>query len=127
MHSMDETMKARLARTLHQQRSALASVVRARLHAAGLDAAPGLANRCAEDDAVLADLLGEQDPALLHQECRQLEAVELALARLADGSYGHCVHCGQPVSAARLQAHPSAALCLDCQQDSERRYHVHPL
>ncbi|WP_377704968.1 TraR/DksA family transcriptional regulator [Pseudoduganella sp. UC29_71] len=124
---MDEAMKARLARTLHEQRSTLAGVVRARLHAAGPDAAVGLANCYAEDDAAQADLLGEHDLAMLHQECRQLEAVELALARLADGSYGRCVHCGQPVSPARLQAQPSAALCLECQQDSERRYQVRPL
>jgi RNA polymerase-binding transcription factor DksA len=53
-----------------------------------------------------------------------LEAVELALGRVADGSYGRCAGCGADIPLPRLRAQPAAALCLACQQESERHYRV---
>lgn len=44
-----------------------------------------------------------------------LEEVEAALARIRNGSYGVCVDCGEPIAAARLDAQPAAARCIDCQ------------
>lgn len=41
-------------------------------------------------------------------------AVDDALSRLATGRYGNCVACGRPISAARLEALPTAELCIDC-------------
>lgn len=126
MRHLDDKMIAALEAVLLKQRNALAGAVRARLHADGADAARALENDYAQADPAQADALGESGLALLHQDCRQLEAVEQALARLADGSYGLCRACGLPIAPARLQARPAAALCLDCQQDSERRYQVPP-
>lgn len=50
-----------------------------------------------------------------------LHDVEDALQRIKDGSYGKCKRCAAPIDAARLKAMPMAALCLHCQQQSERR------
>ena len=47
--------------------------------------------------------------------------IEHALARIADGSYGMCESCGQPIGKARLQAFPRATLCVSCKQREERR------
>jgi RNA polymerase-binding transcription factor DksA len=44
----------------------------------------------------------------------EVDAVELALARLRSGDYGHCVACGEPIAAARLEALPATSLCLPC-------------
>jgi DnaK suppressor protein len=43
-----------------------------------------------------------------------LAEVEAALRRLADGTYGLCERCGQPISPARLEAMPAARLCISC-------------
>ena len=43
-----------------------------------------------------------------------LSDVDAALARLANGTYGHCERCGKPISEARLEAMPAARRCLDC-------------
>ncbi|WP_446682090.1 TraR/DksA family transcriptional regulator [Diaphorobacter nitroreducens] len=51
----------------------------------------------------------------------ELVAVRAALARLADGSYGECTDCGQPVGVARLLAQPAAARCIACQSKAEAR------
>jgi DnaK suppressor protein len=42
------------------------------------------------------------------------ERIERALAKLADGSYGICDRCGQPIPTARLEAAPESVLCVAC-------------
>lgn len=43
----------------------------------------------------------------------QLKAVNEALARITNGSYGKCLECGKAIPAERLAANPSAATCLE--------------
>lgn len=43
-----------------------------------------------------------------------LEEVEAALTRLAEGTYGRCERCGQPIAPARLEAMPTARTCINC-------------
>src|ERR1700728_2441390 len=43
-----------------------------------------------------------------------LVEVEAALGRVAQGTYGRCERCGQPISPARLEAKPAAPLCITC-------------
>jgi DnaK suppressor protein len=50
-----------------------------------------------------------------------LQLVEEALRRIADGTYGVCESCGQPIGKLRLQAFPRATLCMQCKQRQERR------
>jgi|SRR5580658_10588111 DnaK suppressor protein len=52
--------------------------------------------------------------ALLAQAREQLAQVDAALGRLADGSYGRCPACGEPVGAERLTARPTAVHCIRC-------------
>lgn len=49
-----------------------------------------------------------------------LQAIEAALKRMDDGTYGVCVDCGEPIAPARLNARPEAATCVDCQQRRRR-------
>ena len=37
-----------------------------------------------------------------------------ALAKLAEGSYGVCDACGEPIATARLRAAPESVLCIEC-------------
>ncbi|HID09988.1 MAG TPA: TraR/DksA family transcriptional regulator [Candidatus Latescibacteria bacterium] len=50
-----------------------------------------------------------------------LEAVNQALERIKEGTYGICVRCGGEISEERLEAIPTASLCLSCQQNLERQ------
>ena len=59
--------------------------------------------------------------ALDEQERRTMEAIQAALARLDTGTYGLCTTCGEPISAARLTALPTAARCVRCQDRLEHR------
>ena len=43
-----------------------------------------------------------------------------ALARIADGSYGVCLHCEEDISPKRVNAVPWAAFCIKCQEQVDR-------
>ncbi len=49
----------------------------------------------------------------------ELAEVQAALRRLADGSYGRCADCDEPIGAQRLLAQPAALRCLACQARQE--------
>ena len=49
-----------------------------------------------------------------------LEAIEAALGRLDDGTYGICPDCGEAIGEDRLQAVPWAPRCLRCQAVADR-------
>ena len=44
----------------------------------------------------------------------RLQAIEAALARLQDGTYGICVRCGEAIAPQRLAALPEAPTCIAC-------------
>ena len=58
----------------------------------------------------------QRDLALRDRNQQHLAAVEAALARLDDGTYGTCARCGRPIAPDRLDALPWAAHCIDCQR-----------
>jgi len=43
----------------------------------------------------------------------QLDAVEQALVKLDEGTYGLCERCRQPIPAARLEAVPASRFCIE--------------
>ena len=45
---------------------------------------------------------------------REIAQIRAALLRIENGSYGSCTRCGEDISAARLEAQPTATLCIDC-------------
>lgn len=59
-----------------------------------------------EDDEVLEDL-GSAG-------AREIRAIEAALKRIDDGTYGVCVRCGDPIGEERLDVVPQAPMCRDC-------------
>lgn len=60
--------------------------------------------------------------AALDVHARQaFDDIALALARVQDGTYGHCSDCGLPIDEDRLRALPRARFCIACQRDDERR------
>lgn len=107
-----EQRKAQLLTELGEvQRDTLAA-------AAGRSGAEPLDDRKEQADRMASDTVRDAEAARDHDE---LVAVRAALARLADGSYGECTDCGQPVGVARLLAQPSAARCIACQSQAEAR------
>jgi RNA polymerase-binding protein DksA len=63
----------------------------------------------------------EQELSIAHNKLSLLTQDERAIERIDAGTYGRCSNCGQPIAKARLQAFPSALLCVSCKQREERR------
>jgi RNA polymerase-binding transcription factor DksA len=53
----------------------------------------------------------EHDQALLAQVRADLDAVDAALARLEEGTYGRCATCGEPIGDERLAVEPTTLHC----------------
>jgi len=50
----------------------------------------------------------------------QLQAIDAALQRIAEGTYGTCRDCGQPIPIERLEALPAATRCITCERRHEK-------
>ena len=83
---------------------------------AGIVEANEQANSDDEHDPEGATIAFERSQvgAMVRQAREHLAEVDAALARLADGSYGRCESCGHPIGEARLEARPTARLCIEC-------------
>ena len=45
--------------------------------------------------------------------------IEAALERLADGTWGSCIECGEVIASARLDFDPTVALCIRCAREAQ--------
>jgi|HigsolmetaGSP11D_1036233.scaffolds.fasta_scaffold00279_24 DnaK suppressor protein len=70
----------------------------------------------------VADLIHDLSIRQVDQLAQELYAVESALARLRNGTFGICSDCGQPIQLERLKAVPTAMRCIDCQRRQENEY-----
>jgi DnaK suppressor protein len=54
------------------------------------------------------------------RERTKLMAIEDALLRLGEGSYGICDECGEEIGVGRLKVMPFTRLCVRCQEELEK-------
>jgi RNA polymerase-binding transcription factor DksA len=54
-----------------------------------------------------------------------LMAVNDALRKFDEGTYGSCEDCGKVIAEKRLRALPSATHCIECQSKLEKRMHAY--
>lgn len=69
----------------------------------------------------VADTLGQREFefAMDAMETEELMALDAAIRRIEQGSFGLCLDCGEHIGASRLQATPEVARCLTCQSKLE--------
>jgi len=112
---------AKLERLLYVQRAAVVQRLKGQLeghsraeHARELLLQDG-------DDATQRDADREVDLAQSDKDTIELQAIDEALARLAQGRFGLCTDCGEPIALARLRLEPQALRCIECAARSERQ------
>lgn len=83
---------------------------------AAVVAASGDSNADDEHDPEGATIAFEraQLHASITQTRSQIAELDAALGRVADGTYGVCSKCGQPIPAERLEARPAATTHVAC-------------
>ncbi len=67
-------------------------------------------------DQANSDAEAELQIGVHHSDVRLLRAIEDALARIRQGTFGVCQACKQPISRARLEAVPWTHLCRECKE-----------
>jgi DnaK suppressor protein len=72
-----------------------------------------------EVDTASHDIEQGMKMRLGNRESLYFRKVEEALLRIKDGTYGHCVECNGEIGAKRLEARPTAELCIDCKESAE--------
>jgi RNA polymerase-binding protein DksA len=92
------------------------------------DQHPGTLDEEVEETAASDNHMAETATATLGREIdytlgensgQVLADIDSALQRIDDGSYGTCVNCGREIPVQRLEAHPTASLCIDCKRRAE--------
>ena len=68
--------------------------------------------------ADVSDITFQRELQGTTQRIFEREAAQVGEAQRAraNGTYGHCQDCRQPIPAARLEARPEATLCIACQR-----------
>lgn len=58
---------------------------------------------------------------ILDQESALIRQLRSAIDRISDGSYGICLQCVDEIAPRRLKAIPWAELCVNCQEEADKR------
>jgi len=115
---MDPELVETLARELRARRDALLKQVEsneADLRLMEAEREPEFEEQAQEErDALVLAGLDDRSSA-------EVAAIGVALDRIAEGTYGVCGGCGQPIAEARLRALPTTPLCVDCATAREQR------
>lgn len=75
------------------------------------------AERAPEQDAEERAQQAENDEVLEQfgaSGTRERAAIDAALTRISEGTYGYCTRCGEPIGEERLEALPATPFCRAC-------------
>lgn len=98
---------------LHARRDALRAELEA-LTARPTDATPSVSFGKRVGDGTTEAVERINTTAAARSIAASLAEAERALAKLDEGSYGLCDHCGKPIAEERLEAIPWATHCVAC-------------
>jgi DnaK suppressor protein len=84
--------------------------------------------RSADEDTAAADIADRAASSYTKEflfsqsnnERQLLQMVDGALARIREGSFGECLHCGNEINPKRLEAVPWTRHCIECQEKLEQ-------
>lgn len=80
--------------------------------------APGEVSDAKDAAAISAEAVVTD--AEVTRDLAELRDIHLARERIADGSYGACLDCGDDIDVRRLLAQPETGRCVQCQERAER-------
>ena len=123
-HDLDARQMDELRSSMKNRASELREEIRQTLVKSDAEHYVQIANEVRDlEDESFADLMVDVNLAEIDRDLDELRAIESALLRVADGSYGRCEHCGSPIDFRRLKLTPFASRCFDCQSTFERTHY----
>ena len=78
-------------------------------------------DRYDEIDQATTDIEQSMRMRLRNREMLYIKKIDEALNRIDEGSFGECDACGEDIEIRRLEARPTATLCVGCKEDQERK------
>jgi DnaK suppressor protein len=112
-----------LQKTIEQRRHSLMQELREDLQRVRSDNLEELAGAAPDaGDESVATLIGDLHRADLDRDVTELEGLEAARARMAQGRYGDCMECGGEIAIERLRVNPAAVRCVECQRVHEKTH-----
>ncbi len=122
-HTLDASQLAELRSSMRDRSAQLREEIRQVLLRSDSEQYVQIANEVHDlEDESFADLMVDVNLAEIDRDLQELRAIEAAVQRVADGSYGRCEHCGAPIEFRRLKLTPFANRCFDCQSAFERTH-----
>ena len=73
------------------------------------------------DEAAATSMI-DGNHAAVDRDLGEIHAIDSALERVANGTYGTCTECAEPIARERLLAFPAAARCVPCQAHYEKTH-----
>jgi DnaK suppressor protein len=70
-------------------------------------------------DLATSDLSLNLNVEIRERERHLLGKIDVALAKIDDGSFGICDDCGEAIAPRRLEARPVTTLCIKCKEEEE--------
>lgn len=121
--SQIQSLKHLLAQREHQLRTAIQEGAVRSVEEQFEDMAGSVGD---EGDQSVADMLTDLGNAVVGHQIAELREIEAARDRIAEGTYGECIDCGEEIGYRRLQVLPTAKRCTLCQSQRERTYAEEP-
>lgn len=78
-------------------------------------------DRYDEIDQATTDIEQSMRMRLRNREVLYIKKVDEALKRIEEGTFGECENCGEDIELRRLEARPTATLCVSCKEEQERK------
>lgn len=78
-------------------------------------------DRFDELDQATTDVEQSMSMRLGNRKVLYVKKIEEALSRIENETFGICDECNEDIGLARLQARPTATLCVACKEEQERR------
>jgi DnaK suppressor protein len=72
-----------------------------------------------ETDEIQGKILALTNNQLIARNKEKLAAIENAFRKIADGSYGICISCEEPIDDKRLTIMPHSLICISCAEQKE--------
>jgi len=110
-----ETLEQYRERLLAQQRQIEQRVFRLETELHGMETESDIERM----DHAQEEAMNDEMIALDERSRQQVADIQAALARIAEGTYGDCARCGEPIDLRRLEQVPTTRYCVSCQEQLE--------
>jgi DnaK suppressor protein len=123
MNGLTRTQMRFLEQLLQAQRKATVEEAEAELKLVREQSVGDMAGEAPDTgDESVAMLLTDIDNTMVQRHVSEIHAIDHALDRIQERSFGLCSDCGGEIAYARLEAFPTATRCIACQTLHERTF-----